>query len=185
MDHRIADLNTEVADKGVDQQAQLQSQIENLDKLVQQMAQVETNAAAPTPDFAPEPGETIKAQSPSTVDQIRQRVESSRDVLNKSLDADHSVSDDHQVLSVVTKAIKSRRIEIFLQPVVSLPKRKTAYYEVFTRLRNETNNLILPETFIPVAEGAGLMPLIDNMMLLRAIKIIRQRSEERRVGKEC
>ena len=174
LDSRMANLNSEVADKGMDQQAQLQSQIENLDKLVQQMAQAENNAALPTSDFAPEPGETIKAQSPKTVDQIRQRVENSQGVLNQSLNAGADESDDHQILSVVTKAIKSRRIDIFLQPVVSLPKRKTAYYEVFTRLRNEANNLILPDVFIPVAEGAGLMPLIDNMMLLRAIKIIRQ-----------
>ena len=176
LDSRIVDLNEEVADKGADQQAQLQNQIESLDRLVKQMAQVEASAVAPAPtsQFAPRPGEAVKGQSRKTVDQIRQRVESSREVLNQSPQGDDVTNEGDQVLSIITKAIENRRLDIFLQPVVSLPQRKTVYYEVFTRLRNEANNLILPDAFIPVAEGAGLMPLIDNMMLLRAIKIIRQ-----------
>ena len=174
LDNRIAEINNEVADQGADQQTQLQTQIENLDKLVQKMAHAETGSSSASQKFAPQPGEIVKDQSPKTVNQIRQRVENSRTQLNQNLDKNDPATDEDQILSIITKAIENRRLDIFLQPVVSLPKRKTAFYEVFTRLRNESNNLILPDTFIPVAEGAGLMPLIDNMMLLRAIKIIRQ-----------
>jgi cyclic-di-GMP phosphodiesterase TipF (flagellum assembly factor) len=85
--------------------------------------------------------------------------------------------DEQKMLAIVTRAIENRRIEIYLQPVVELPKRKTVYYEVYTRLRGDGHTLILPEMFVPVAERAGLMPLIDNMMLLRAVKIIRQMDE--------
>lgn len=197
LDSRIANLNHEVADKGNDQQAQLQTHIESLDKLVRQMGSQDTPPVQPSPSanpqfehaaysepapmppatpqsFAPTPGDVLPAQSQQAVDQIRQRIDASQELFHQNLTDTKSLSDEDKMLNVVSKAIEQRRVDIFLQPVVSLPKRKTIYYEVFTRLRNEANNLILPAVFVPVAEQAGLMPLIDNMMLLRAIKIIRQ-----------
>jgi cyclic-di-GMP phosphodiesterase TipF (flagellum assembly factor) len=200
LDSRIAHLNEEVADKGKggDQQAQLQTQIESLDRLLQQMSRQDPPPAMPNPnanayfdqplppeaplrqssgnvpEFAPEPGDVLQAQSKKTVDRVREHIAGSHDHLNRSLAEQTSEGSERQMLSIVSKAIENRRIEIFLQPVVSLPKRKTLYYEVFTRLRNEAGNLILPELFVPAAEHAGLMPLIDNMMLLRAIRIIRR-----------
>ena len=193
LDGRIADLNQEVAEKDTDQQSQLQAHIESLDKLVRQMGQnealphqpsasanpqfdsaeiAETIPASGQPqNFAPGPGDIVQAQSPKTVDQIRKTIDASQKMPSRH---QSSGNNENQLLFCVTNAIEQRRVDIFLQPVVSLPKRKTAYYEVFTRLRNEKNNLILPDLFVPVAEEAGLMPLIDNMMLLRAIKIIRQ-----------
>lgn len=180
LDGRIADLNEEVAGKGADQQNQLQTQIESLGQLVQKMAPQETAplpTAAPAQTFAPEPGAVLQPQGKKTVDRIHQRLENSQNLLDSSLANEDLAGDEHQMLTIVSKAIEERRVDIFLQPVVSLPKRKTVYYEVFTRLRNEANHLILPDMFVPVAERAGLMPLIDNMMLLRAIKIIRQMSQ--------
>jgi EAL domain-containing protein (putative c-di-GMP-specific phosphodiesterase class I) len=202
LDGRIADLNHEVADKDKGQQKQLQTHIESLDKLVRQMGREDippqqpspsaipqfdhvaadpepTPAPSATPEsFAPTPGDVLPAQSEKTVDQIRQRIDASKELLHQNMADTKGQSNEDRMLSVVSKAIKQRRVDIFLQPVVSLPKRKTIYYEVFTRLRNDANNLILPELFVPVAEQAGLMPLIDNMMLLRAIKIIRRMDQQ-------
>ncbi len=199
LDSRIAELNREVSSKGEDQQSQLQKHIESLDKLVRQMSRHDTPSLQPSPSanpqfdpaahpdpappasplpeeqsFAPTPGDIVPAQSPKKVDAIRRRIDASRQRLDESQNKADEAAGENRMLACISRAIEQRRVDIFLQPVVSLPKRQTLYYEVFTRLRNEHNNLILPELFVPVAEQAGLMPLIDNMMLVRAIKIIRQ-----------
>ena len=175
LDGRIAQINEKVSTPDNVPQNQLQTQIESLDKIVREMAEQKTSPQPPiaaTTEFAPQPGDVLPAQSEKAVDDIRKRIDHSQNQHHQNQRGQNN--DQDEMLFVVTKAIEQRRVDIYLQPVVSLPQRKTVYYEVFTRLRNQANNLILPDMFVPVAEQAGLMPLIDNMMLLRAIKIIRQ-----------
>ncbi len=79
-----------------------------------------------------------------------------------------------QALQMIRGAVENNRIDIFLQPVVSLPQRKVRYYEALTRLRAEDGETIMPGAYIPVAEPAGIMPLIDNILLFRAVQIVRK-----------
>lgn len=60
-------------------------------------------------------------------------------------------------MDMVREALLENRVELFLQPIVQLPQRKTAFYEGFTRLKDANGRLILPQEFIPAAEQAGLM----------------------------
>src|SRR5690606_35560949 len=67
-----------------------------------------------------------------------------------------------------------------------LPQRKTAFYEGFTRLKDASGRLILPQEFIPAAEQAGLMPSIDNVLLFRCVQIVRKlMKQDRRIGIFC
>ncbi|MFZ4121346.1 MAG: EAL domain-containing protein [Caulobacterales bacterium] len=89
-------------------------------------------------------------------------------------------------IDLVREALADNRVELHLQPIVTLPQRKTTFYEGFTRLRDETGRLILPQEFIPAAESAGLMGFIDNMLLFRCAQIVRKMSDkQRRVGIFC
>ena len=74
----------------------------------------------------------------------------------------------------VNEAIRQKRIEVFMQPIVTLPNKDVSYYEVLSRLRNEKDELLTPDTFIGPAENSGMMPIIDNMMLMRSIQIIKK-----------
>lgn len=76
----------------------------------------------------------------------------------------------------VRKAIETESIEIHLQPIVTLPQRRTRFYEALARLRDEAGNLILPGEFMPIAEKAGLMPKVDNMVLFRSVQLLRNLS---------
>ncbi len=89
-------------------------------------------------------------------------------------------------LTAVREALKEDRIELVLQPIVSLPQRRRRFYECFSRLRDAEGRRLLPEAYIAVAERAGLMAAIDNMLLLRCIQLVRriQRKGER-VGFVC
>lgn len=89
-------------------------------------------------------------------------------------------------IDIVREALIDNRVELHLQPIVSLPQRKTTFYEGFTRLKDPTGRLILPQEFIPAAEQAGLMSIIDNLLLFRCVQIVRKlQKSDRKVGIFC
>ncbi|MEM5516567.1 EAL domain-containing protein [Henriciella sp. AS95] len=90
------------------------------------------------------------------------------------------------VLRNVKDALQDGRVDLHLQPIVSLPQRRVAFYEGFTRLRRPDGSLILPAEFLDAARRARLMGVIDNMLLFRCVQIVRRLSErDRRVGVFC
>lgn len=87
---------------------------------------------------------------------------------------------------MVREALLEGRAELYLQPIVTLPQRRTAFYEAFTRLKDDTGRLILPDEFMAPAEAAGLMPQIDNLLLFRCVQIVRRLlQKDRRIGVFC
>ncbi len=89
-------------------------------------------------------------------------------------------------MDMVREALLENRVELFLQPIVQLPQRKTAFYEGFTRLKDANGRMILPQEFIPAAEQAGLMSTIDNVLMFRCVQIVRKlMKQDRRVGIFC
>ena len=85
-----------------------------------------------------------------------------------------SASNQTQMLAALRGAIDENRIDIFLQPMVTLPQRKVRFYEAVTRLRDERDQLIPAEEFIGVAEASGLIGRIDNMVMLRCVQVLRR-----------
>lgn len=81
---------------------------------------------------------------------------------------------DAAILEEIREALRADRIDLFLQPVVSLPQRKHRYYEVFSRIRRADGAHLLPEQYLPVAQRAGLIAGIDNMLLFRCIQLLRE-----------
>ena len=79
-----------------------------------------------------------------------------------------------QLLATLRTAIDENRIDIFLQPMVTLPQRKVRFYEAVTRLRDERDQLIAAEEFISIAEASGLIGRIDNMVMLRCVQVLRR-----------
>lgn len=93
---------------------------------------------------------------------------------------------DDPALRAVKAALQGGRVDLHLQPVVSLPQRRVAFYEGFSRLRNEDGSLILPADFLDAARRANLMSVIDIMTMFRCIQIVRRLAErDRRVGVFC
>jgi cyclic-di-GMP phosphodiesterase TipF (flagellum assembly factor) len=78
------------------------------------------------------------------------------------------------VLDIVRAALRDDRVDVVLQPIVSLPQRKRRFYECFSRLRTEGGAMILPEQYIALAESAGLITAIDNMLLFRCVQLVRK-----------
>lgn len=81
---------------------------------------------------------------------------------------------DALMLATVTSAINANRIDIYLQPMVTLPQRKVRFYEAMTRLRDDKEQVIVADDFIVAAEAAGLMGQIDHIVMLRCMQVLRR-----------
>jgi cyclic-di-GMP phosphodiesterase, flagellum assembly factor TipF len=82
--------------------------------------------------------------------------------------------DDDELLDTIRHSLETNRVDLYLQPVVSLPQRKTVYYEGLSRLRTDKGELIMPRDYMRVAEPAGMMPTVDNILLFRCIQVVRK-----------
>ena len=79
-----------------------------------------------------------------------------------------------QLLGAVKNAVEANRIDIFLQPMVTLPQRKVRFYEAMSRLRDDKEQVLSAGDFVGVAEAAGLMGQIDHMVMLRCVQVLRR-----------
>jgi cyclic-di-GMP phosphodiesterase TipF (flagellum assembly factor) len=79
-----------------------------------------------------------------------------------------------QLAAVVRSAIAESRIDIYLQPMVTLPQRKVRFYEAMTRLRDDKDQVIVADEFIDAAETSGLMGQIDHTVMLRCMQVLRR-----------
>jgi cyclic-di-GMP phosphodiesterase, flagellum assembly factor TipF len=78
------------------------------------------------------------------------------------------------IADLISKAADASRIDLYLQPIVTLPQRKVRFYEAMSRLRTEEGDIIPAVDFIDVAESIGLMPKIDNLAVFRCVQVTRR-----------
>ncbi len=83
-------------------------------------------------------------------------------------------------------AIEANRIDLYLQPLVTLPQRKVRYYEAVSRLRDTQGEVLSASAFIGPAEEAGLLPRLDYMVLFRCVQVLRRlQARNKDVGLFC
>jgi cyclic-di-GMP phosphodiesterase, flagellum assembly factor TipF len=82
--------------------------------------------------------------------------------------------DDAGILSVVQDGLRADRIDLYLQPIVTLPQRQRRYFEAYTRIRDGEGKMVVPDQYIAIAEREGLVTAIDNMLLFRCVQLVRK-----------
>jgi cyclic-di-GMP phosphodiesterase, flagellum assembly factor TipF len=95
-------------------------------------------------------------------------------------------SPSREMLAAIRSAIEANRIDLHLQPIVTLPQRKVRFYEAMSRLRTQDGDVVLAAEFISQAEAGGLMPKIDNLVVFRCVQVLRRLLlKNREVGVFC
>lgn len=164
----------------------------DMDAVQTRLDQVEAHTAFATP--ASHQIESAHGGAPlelKLIDQIVDKLGAAMDARLQRIEAAGNIaaigpSAARGPMDLVREALLENRVELHLQPIVQLPQRKTAYYEGFTRLKDASGRLILPQEFIPAAEEAGLMTTIDNVLLFRCVQIVRKlMKQDRRIGIFC
>ena len=156
IDGRVTEIAT-VVDADKSRSEELTGEVHLLEKLVQKMSRRFDEPQAPY--LAARGGQNLRGQEARPV---------------------------RGMLDIVREALAENRIDLYLQPVVGLPQRKTVFYESFSRLRDITGQVIMPAEYLAVAEPAGLVTAIDNLLLFRCVQIVRRLArQDRRVGIFC
>jgi cyclic-di-GMP phosphodiesterase TipF (flagellum assembly factor) len=78
------------------------------------------------------------------------------------------------IIAAIRNAIDSGHVELYLQPVVTLPQRKLRYYEALARLKADNGDVIAVGDFLPYAEAGSLMPRLDHFAVSRCVQIVRR-----------
>ncbi|HVV78307.1 MAG TPA: EAL domain-containing protein [Pseudolabrys sp.] len=90
------------------------------------------------------------------------------------------------IQALIASAVDANRIDLYLQPIVTLPQRKVRFYEAVSRLRTDDGDVIPAADFLEHAEAAGLMSKIDNLLLFRSVQVMRRlQLKNREVGLFC
>ncbi len=90
------------------------------------------------------------------------------------------------IIAAIARAIDASRIDLYLQPVVTLPQRKVRYYEALSRLRVDNGELVAAGDFLPYAEAGALMPRLDHLSALRCVQVVRRLLlKNREIGLFC
>jgi cyclic-di-GMP phosphodiesterase TipF (flagellum assembly factor) len=85
------------------------------------------------------------------------------------------------MLQDLREAIEANRIDLYLQPIVTLPDRKLRYYDASTRIRTGADDFMAASDYLPLAEREHLMPRIDNVMLVKCVQLLRRAGADSRL----
>jgi cyclic-di-GMP phosphodiesterase, flagellum assembly factor TipF len=97
----------------------------------------------------------------------------------------HGMRND-EIADLISQAIDAGRVDLYLQPIVTLPQRKVRSYEALSRLRMEDGEIVPAVDFIEVADSVGLTPKIDTLLIFRCVQVLRRlQLKSRDVGLFC
>jgi cyclic-di-GMP phosphodiesterase TipF (flagellum assembly factor) len=155
--NRIDRLESGVMEEGEERHAAIVGEMRTLERLVQTMAR-----------------------------RMDDRIGSMRRAGGDSGRSAAGASSEAILIASVRDALTAGRVDLHLQPIVSLPQRKTYYYEGFSRLRDADGGVIMPAEWLRIAEHSGLVAEIDNLLLFRCVQIVRRLAQkERKIGVFC
>jgi cyclic-di-GMP phosphodiesterase, flagellum assembly factor TipF len=159
----------------------LAAEIGELGALIKRLAETVAAHEAKLSQAAQPPGSpAVAAASDAPVGK------GSDDVVQRSPAGPFKGMDAHAIQALIRSALDDNRIELYLQPIVTLPQRKVRYYEATPRLRTPEGVVLAPEEFLSFAAEGGLMPRLDNMLLFRCVQVVRRlTARNREIGLFC
>ena len=158
--HRMDDLTQQLEARSDAQGKKIVSELKMLEGLMREFAsRVSKSARAAQDDIVPAQSMQTGRRQGSAAQYLARMGES-------------------ELLEVIRASLEENRVDLYLQPIVSLPQRKLRFYEALSRLRAEDGSVIMPAQYIKVAAPAGLMSVVDNLLLFRCVQIVRRLTQK-------
>src|SRR5262249_3373502 len=123
---------------------------------------------------APQPAQEARAEAPPAAVSARSAP------VSAASPGPFDGKSEEEVAGIIREAIAEDRIDLYLQPIVTLPQRKVRFYEALSRLRLVDGKIITASDFIASARKAGFAPLIDQRLVLRCVQIVRRLAAKNR-----
>ena len=158
----LGEISGQFEQRGLAQEKKIVAELKVLESLMRDFAGRISHSSASVPHEAPRP---------------------QRGPASAYLD---SMGEKGQLLETIRSSLEENRVDLYLQPIVSLPQRKLRYYEALSRLRDKNGQIIMPAQYMQVAGQAGLMSVVDNLLLFRCVQIVRRLTQKSRdIGIFC
>jgi len=78
------------------------------------------------------------------------------------------------LLEAVRDALNNNRVELHIQPIVSLPQRRIRFFELLARPRDAEGQTYRAAECLDALDSAGLRAEFDALMLLRSVQLVRK-----------
>lgn len=86
----------------------------------------------------------------------------------------------------IRDALNGERVDLMMQPIVSLPQRRPQFYEAFTHLRTASGRVMAPAAWLPTAIASDMLADVDMWVLHACARVARSlTAQERRAGIFC
>lgn len=177
MREQVAELETALDTQTSLRNEQLSSEVRLVETLVKGLAEsVEAGMGGGTSAPAKPSRRAGDRVSPPVADQT----------LLPLSDADAKAVTEGEMIETIRASLEANRVDLYLQPIVTLPQRRIRFYEGLTRLRGSEGEIIMPGDYMRVAEPAGMMPVVDNLLLFRCVQVVRRLvARNREIGVFC
>lgn len=78
-----------------------------------------------------------------------------------------------ETLDAVRDALRQNRVDLYLQPIVTLPQRKRRYFDCSIQLRSRRDEPIPRDRYASIIDDSGLTRAVGDMVLFRTIQSLR------------
>ncbi|MFC3674223.1 EAL domain-containing protein [Ferrovibrio xuzhouensis] len=89
-------------------------------------------------------------------------------------DDSRAPAEDGALLDAVRDALNNNRVELHVQPIVSLPQRRMRFFELLARPRDAMGREYQAAECIEALDASGLRAEFDALMLLRSVQLVRK-----------
>ncbi len=149
--------------------AKLQSLLSVLSPPYEQARQLRTLSVRVGLSFSPEHGNTPSALLQNAQIAMESCVEEQKSffcIYSPELGAAYTQRQELQ--QDLIHAVERGQLELYYQPQINLVSERMVGVEALLRWQHPTQGLLLPETFIPIAERANLLPTLGDWVLKQA-----------------
>ncbi len=82
-------------------------------------------------------------------------------------------------------AVEHENINAFLQPIVTLPQRKTVFYEIFGRLRINAGEYIGADHYLKIAQEENLSEKLDTLIFIECLNVFQDCYRRAQMNTPC
>ena len=94
------------------------------------------------------------------------------EILSKEVAREEPNSEAGQILALINDAIDNQRFKLLFQPIISLRGDSDEHYEVFLRMLDRDDTVMVPSQFLRTAIDHGVAGKIDRWVILQSIKML-------------
>ncbi len=95
-----------------------------------------------------------------------------------TIDIDENYPSDMVIRERLHYALELEHIDLFMQPIMTLPQRHITFYEFFSRLRIRAGQYIPAQNYLKLADEDHITSNIDALFLTQCLKILKRQKNK-------